>query len=62
MFIHLAAYRSNEQENRYVAAVMLVELEAHASNYKLNSGGDEDQDTYLQAPEGAERSEVSGSQ
>ena len=39
--IHLAAYRSNEQENRYVAAVMLVELEAHASNYVLNSGGDE---------------------
>ena len=39
--IHLAAYRSNEQENRYVAAVMLVELEAHASNYALNSGGDE---------------------
>ena len=39
--IHLAAYRSGTQENRYVAAVMLVELEAHASNYKLNSGGDE---------------------
>ena len=39
--IHLAAYRSNQQENRYVAAVMLVELEAHASNYALNSGGDE---------------------
>ena len=39
--IHLAAYRSNEQENRYVAAVMLVELEAHASNYVLSSGGDE---------------------
>ena len=40
--IHLAAYRSNEQENRYVAAVMLVELEAHASNYDLDSGDDED--------------------
>ena len=39
--IHLAAYRSSTQENRYVAAVMLVELEAHASNYVLNSGGDE---------------------
>ena len=39
--IHLAAYRSGTQENRYVAAVMLVELEAHASNYVLNSGGDE---------------------
>ena len=40
--IHLAAYRSNEQENRYVAAVMLVELEAHASNYVLSlSSGDE---------------------
>ena len=39
--IHLAAYRSGTQENRYVAAVMLVELEAHASNYELNSGGDE---------------------
>ena len=39
--IHLAAYRSGTQENRYVAAVMLVELEAHASNYVLSSGGDE---------------------
>ena len=36
--IKLAAYRSNEQENRYVAAVMLVELEAHASNYHLSDG------------------------
>ena len=39
--IKVAAYRSNAQDNRYVAAVMLVELEGHASNYALDSDGDE---------------------
>ena len=36
--IKLAAYRSGTQEDRYVAAVMLVELEAHASNYHQSDG------------------------
>ena len=40
--LKLAAYRSNDQEDLFVAAVMLVELEAHASNYHLDSDGDED--------------------
>ena len=39
--IKLAAYRSSTDENEFVATVMLVELEAHASNYDLDSDGDE---------------------
>ena len=39
--IKLAAYRSSTDENEFVATVMLVELEAHASNYLLDSDDDE---------------------
>ena len=39
--VKLAAYRTNYDENTFAAAVMLVELEAHASNYALDGDGDE---------------------
>ena len=39
--LELAAYRSSTDENEFVATVLLVELEAHASNYDLDKDGDE---------------------
>ncbi|MCE2426394.1 MAG: hypothetical protein J4F45_15100, partial [Pseudomonadales bacterium] len=39
--LKLAAYRSSTQENLFVAAVMLVEKDDHASNYALDDEGDE---------------------
>ena len=39
--LKLAAYRSSTQENLFVAAIMLVEQDDHASNYALDEDGDE---------------------